>query len=172
MKLEPSKSIGSCPRSGCFRFLMPTGFRLSEGEDESERRSFTQRTLDIDVPFMGIDDVFNDLGAESCPAGFPTERVSSKEAGKNFRRHTTPCVGHGDVEYVGGPRNLSDDCDGSAGRNFRNGVVHQVVEGVEEALFISLDRRQTIKAFAAERDSLFLAISSSVPNTLNTTFAT
>src|SRR5206468_2100408 len=104
---------------------------LSEREYQTESRALAFHTLDANVASMGIDHVLDDLGSESCSAGLSTERVSRKEAVTNFWRHATPCISHIKVEHVGGLRDLSDNGDGSAGGNFWNGIVHQVVEGVE-----------------------------------------
>src|SRR5215831_19697217 len=100
-----------CSRQGWYLGSL-SGLHLSEGQDETKCCTYAYSAFDTDVPFMGIDHIFNDLGAESCSTGFSADGTSGEEAVTNFRRHATPCIRHRNVENVGRLRHFSVDCDG------------------------------------------------------------
>lgn len=43
-----------------------------------ESRTFAHFAFNVDVAFMGIDHVFDNLGPESCSAGFSAGLLSSR----------------------------------------------------------------------------------------------
>src|SRR6476619_7214978 len=110
--------------------------RLFERQDQTESCTYADSALDVDVAFMGIDHIFNDLGPESCSAGFSADGTSGEEAVANFWRHATPCIGHGNVEHMSRLRDLSENRDRAAGWDLRYGIVDQVVEAVIQPLLV------------------------------------
>src|SRR5690349_24852499 len=102
---------------------------LAKRKHETEGRPFAYNAFNVDVALVSIDHVLDDFRPESCAAGLSTHSVGTKKAIPNFGRHPTACVCDQNLQHVGVWMDLADNGDRSAGRNFRNGIVHQVVEG-------------------------------------------
>ena len=121
-------------------------FACRSGRTRRNVVTFAHYALDTNVAFMGIDHVFDNLGAESCSAGLSADAREQKRGCHGFLEayHALYQSQKCRARRTSG-RDLSDNGDGSAGGNLWNGIVHQVVEGVEESLFVGLDRRQTYR---------------------------
>ena len=55
-----------------------SGLHLFERQDQTERCTYADSALDVDVASMGIDHIFHDLGPESCSAGFSADGTSGE----------------------------------------------------------------------------------------------
>src|SRR5215217_8751012 len=98
---------------------------------------------------MRINYIFNDLAAEAGSTGLSADGPGCEETVADFWRHAATCVNDVNIQHVGRLRCLAEDGHGAAGRNLGDGVVHQIVEGSVQPLFVSLEGREPFKARAA-----------------------
>ncbi len=80
---------------------------------------------------MHLHDILDNLRSQPGPTRFATEDLVGEQALLDLRRHTPPGVFHLYDNMLVIWSKFAHDGDRPAGRNLRNGIIHQVVESVK-----------------------------------------
>ena len=121
-----------------------------DGEVNIKGRALAGRTFYRDVALVRVYHIFHDFGSKPGPSFFLAHRARSKQAVPNFRRHASSRIDHFDMKGLILSVDFPANGNGSAGRYFSDGVVDQVIKGVEEASFVGLNGRKVFNAFVIE----------------------
>lgn len=121
-----------------------------------ERRPFSFLTFDTDGAAVRAYHVFDDLGPEAGSTRFAADRPIGEQTVADLRRHAVARINDGDPDCGSGGVAAASYRDGAARRDFGNGVVDEIVERVEEPVFIGPDDGEIVEPVGPEHHLPFI----------------
>ena len=106
--------------------------------------------IDADRSLVSVYHILHDFCSKPRSTSFSADNPGGEQPVPHVRSHPSSRVCDGDHEPVRSDIDLSTHGDGSTGRDFRNGVIDHIVEGIEQTAFIRLDNRQRFKTFGTQ----------------------
>src|SRR5262245_41707119 len=134
--------------------IRPLGLRCNPGgvyrKADAKGGAEAKLTFHSDLTSMGIDHIFHNLRAEAGTGRLRAHRATGEESVTNLRRHAPPGISDRDMNDSNRRVRLPRNRNGSSSGNFRDRVIHEIVEPVIQPTFVGQYCRQDIEVFAAE----------------------
>src|SRR5687768_5260026 len=96
-------------------------------------------TLHSNMPVMRVDDILHNFGPKSGPSDLPANGMIAKQTFTNFAWHAFAGVNDRHQDPPPAEFRLAPYGNRAIGRDFRQGIIHQVVKGIKQLALIRLN---------------------------------